>query len=455
MTHPKLRSLFILAAALLMLPLGLATTATAQKAGGLVLLHPIQPNDPRQPALTNQPSRTCPTYDPSSVVCGQNGGYTVTLHGAFTGAYVPEQLDISSLTPGVTVSPNHLSPAPANPQVTLTGASVGQTVTLMINGAKIGSGAVKGSDLCCLNLVRVQIPRKTCDTPAKPDLAIKKELVGRCTPTRAATGHTCRIRVTITNVGTAPWFGPLSVTDTFGASGATIYGQTPPWTCVGSSPTSCNRPPLTLNPGQSDTLAFSMHVPGHYNGGRFRECVSTEPHGIRGNVTRAQTLLNSLGYNAGRVDGQAGAQTRAAVRQCQAQNGQPQTGNYRDFLSFMALSYSTDPNLQNNQACININLSPLPKRCPQGTIGTWPNCRKIIPKQCPKGTIGTWPNCRKIVLERCPQGTIGNWPNCIKIPTCPRGTVGIWPNCQSIIQRRCAPGTIGTWPNCRKAIILR
>jgi hypothetical protein len=46
-------------------------------------------------------------------------------------------------------------------------------------------------------------------------------------------------------------------------------------------------------------------------------------------------------------------------------------------------------------------LPPLGK-CPKGTIGKWPKCKKIViePKKCPPGFIGKWPNCKKLVLKK-------------------------------------------------------
>ena len=78
--------------------------------------------------------------------------------------------------------------------------------------------------------------------------------------------------------------------------------------------------------------------------------------------------------------------------------------------------------------------------CPKGTVGKYPNCRKLT---CPKGTVGKYPNCRKLT---CPKGTVGKYPNCRKL-TCPKGTVGKWPNCRKLT---CPKGTVGKWPNCRK-----
>jgi hypothetical protein len=45
-------------------------------------------------------------------------------------------------------------------------------------------------------------------------------------------------------------------------------------------------------------------------------------------------------------------------------------------------------------------------------------------RQCPKGTIGKWPNCRRITVTQpraCPKGTVGQWPKCTKRANVPEG----------------------------------
>ena len=97
------------------------------------------------------------------------------------------------------------------------------------------------------------------------------------------------------------------------------------------------------------------------------------------------------------------------------------------------------------------------KKCPDGTTGTWPNCRKVEePKKCPDGTTGKWPNCRKVEEpKKCPEGTIGKWPNC-KRPEpakCPKGMTGTPPNCKRVVPEKCPAGTVGKPPNCRKVVV--
>jgi subtilisin family serine protease len=89
------------------------------------------------------------------------------------------------------------------------------------------------------------------------------------------------------------------------------------------------------------------------------------------------------------------------------------------------------------------------RKCPQGTSGKWPSCKSIV-RHCPEGTTGKWPNCKNIV-RFCPEGTSGKWPNCKARPVAScaeKGMIGIWPNCRTPEPRRCPDGTRGEWPNC-------
>lgn len=98
-----------------------------------------------------------------------------------------------------------------------------------------------------------------------------------------------------------------------------------------------------------------------------------------------------------------------------------------------------------------------PKACPRGTVGRWPNCRKLPladQQKCPRGTVGKYPNCRKVVVDpprTCPRGMVGRPPNC-KRKSCPRGTVGTYPNCRKPVRvnpAKCPRGMVGRPPNCK------
>ncbi len=95
----------------------------------------------------------------------------------------------------------------------------------------------------------------------------------------------------------------------------------------------------------------------------------------------------------------------------------------------------------------------VPKQCPSGTTGVYPKCKPVA---CPKGTVGTPPNCRTVPTT-CGAGFRGTPPNCIKIvvdpPKCPKGTSGRPPNCKKIPPPSCPKGFRGTPPNCKRVVV--
>ena len=50
--------------------------------------------------------------------------------------------------------------------------------------------------------------------------------------------------------------------------------------------------------------------------------------------------------------------------------------------------------------------------CPEGQVGTPPNCTTPAPEMCPEGQVGTPPNCTTPAPEMCPEGQVGTPPNC-------------------------------------------
>jgi hypothetical protein len=131
----------------------------------------------------------------------------------------------------------------------------------------------------------------------------------------------------------------------------------------------------------------------------------------------------------------------------------------------------THPQGQSGRNTIKPQLTPnvvIPRACPKGTKGIWPNCTRTGSRKCPSGTTGKWPNCKdiarhclqgttgkwpdcKTIVRLCPSGTIGKWPNCRDKPVAScaeKGLTGLWPNCRKPEPRRCPDGTAGAWPNC-------
>ena len=69
--------------------------------------------------------------------------------------------------------------------------------------------------------------------------------------------------------------------------------------------------------------------------------------------------------------------------------------------------------------------------CPEGQVGTPPNCTTPPPPMCPEGQVGTPPNCTTPPPPTCPEGQVGTPPNCTTPPPpmCPEGQEGTYPDC--------------------------
>ena len=89
-----------------------------------------------------------------TVKCNPDGTYTLTLSG---GSFTGNTITLTSQTTGVTVTP------PQQPWATttswiITGATAGQTVTLVANATKTGGGSQPGTDQCCSGEIKIVMP---------------------------------------------------------------------------------------------------------------------------------------------------------------------------------------------------------------------------------------------------------------------------------------------------------
>ena len=76
----------------------------------------------------------------------------------------------------------------------------------------------------------------------------------------------CQFLITVTNAGPGQYNGPITVVDELSVDGAVNYGpqpNPPAWNCIagGGGSYACNHAPVSLNPGQSVELWFSVKVP--------------------------------------------------------------------------------------------------------------------------------------------------------------------------------------------------
>jgi len=98
-------------------------------------------------------------------------------------------------------------------------------------------------------------------------------------------GWLCEYRITITNTGGAPHFGPIEISDevTFGPAPFQLASVSPPWTCVpgigSAGPYACTRPPVPggLQPGDHVTLFMNSEVtPAAPEGSAQENCATIQ-----------------------------------------------------------------------------------------------------------------------------------------------------------------------------------
>jgi len=164
-----------------------------------------------------------------AIKCNGDGTYTVTLSG---GSFTANSITLTSQTSGVTVSPPQ-QPWAATTTWTVSGASAGQTITLVANASNTGAGKEPGTDQCCSGEITLVVP--DCDKQPPIDVSIAK--TGGTTPAQAPYYY---FSLAISNNGAAfPGAGILTVTDvlpplmTFSSVSVTPPGD---WSCPTSVP---------------------------------------------------------------------------------------------------------------------------------------------------------------------------------------------------------------------------
>jgi hypothetical protein len=349
-------------------------------------------------------------------------------------------------------------------------------------------------------VVSQPVPSPQCNPEPASNLKIEKRALG-CqgggTQTNAAAlaqapGITCGFEITVTNEGPADVAGDVGFFDIHDVVGPTTYPSVAPgWSC-----------------GNVGLISGCGTAAGLANGATatFQVEVKTTAAQVRKHQCKVQNLAVIAVPVGAPKNTVAPDDASLAVA-----DGPPQLCNE---LKLMDQTFCPAERQMPDQGCCpdgqrwngrecsggKVTTKPVPKVCPKGTVGTYPDCRKVrvktcppnttgkypdcrpitvkscpsdsvgkypnctckrgtygtpgecrkrTPRECPKGTVGKWPNCEEI-RKVCPKGTAGKWPNCEEIrQVCPKGTVGKWPNCERIRQV-CPKGTVGTWPNCER-----
>ncbi|WP_157946870.1 hypothetical protein [Thalassobius sp. I31.1] len=269
-----------------------------------------------------------------------------------------------------------------------------------------------------------------------PVLTILKEQTGPCEANRASQTYSCGFRLSVTNTGTGPYFGPLVVTDTAGNPGlrsaTAIAGGD--WTCgtVVRDAISCTNAAVNLAPGASTHVDLRMNVQGLRAGGSIRNCGTT---GVtadhRQRVALIQKIMNDRGLEAGPVDGVAGNKTYAALSTLRSDLGLPGSREFDNAL-FNALGLPLQTAGQ--ASCVTVDLAPMPApplQCNTSTtVAQGESCacrydnmtrRNATSCQCLPGfSLVAGAGCQEVVAPT-PQPVPETGPDCDRRSTYPDG----------------------------------
>ncbi len=286
------------------------------------------------------------------------------------------------------------------------------------------------------------IPAPHCPPPAGNTNLRLQKTAEPDTCVKDGANFLCRYRVTVTNTGPGVYNGNIVVRDEPPAGTAALFGAG--WACAAAGGGyNCTRPAALLNPGQIANLWMLVIVPAAQ--APLNACKIE-------NKARILAAAGGTPQNTNPGDDADGAtatipglfcQPPAAPAQCpagyQMKDGdctKRQSGGLPPIVVPPPRTPDRSPDRTPDQP-------ERQKFCPEGTVGTFPNCRKPDkperPKVCPEGMVGSYPNCRKPDRperpKACPEGTVGSYPNCRKVPsvrTCPKGSVGRPPNCRPL-----------------------
>ncbi|MEQ1941129.1 hypothetical protein ABMA32_01765 [Mesorhizobium sp. VNQ89] len=219
------------------------------------------------------PGEACFKTETGTVDCVPGGGafiYHMPVGSELGGKWV----QLRTTTPGVTVAPA-MQLAPIGGGVlnwTITGALPGDTVHLIVTGIETYAGPEEGVGLCCSQVIDIEIPEDLRCPPdnKEPDIQVEKRAdVARCTLEGG-----CDFTIRVTNVGDAPYNGPIVLEEvTAPGSAAVVSGPNAPWACVPmASPMMCSHPATTLDPGEWVELKLGFAPGPGWNGRNIRNC---------------------------------------------------------------------------------------------------------------------------------------------------------------------------------------
>ncbi|MDQ2703659.1 MAG: hypothetical protein M3Y43_00685, partial [Pseudomonadota bacterium] len=217
----------------------------------------------------------CFEVERGDVDCVPGGGafiYNMPVGPELGGKWV----QLRTTTPGVTVAPlSQLAPVGGGVlNWTITGALPGDVVHLVVTGVEPYAGPEEGLGLCCTQTVDIVIPEDIECPPERgePDIKVEKRADdARCTPEGP-----CDFTIRVTNVGDAPYNGPIVLDEvTTPGSAPVVAGPNAPWVCLPmASPMSCTHPATTLDPGEWVELKLGFAPGPGWDWNFIRNCAA-------------------------------------------------------------------------------------------------------------------------------------------------------------------------------------
>lgn len=188
--------------------------------------------------------------------------------------------------------------SPHYPLIIAPGATYGLTITVQLGSTTPFQNCAalvfppdtnSANNQSCVTVTLTGAAPTGTPTPAgAADLAVQK--TGQCN-----WPYTCAFTITVTNTGTGPYSGALTVSDQTTPAWATLLAggggnpSGPACTFTGTAVV-CSAPSVTLGPGQSQTFTFSVYFgPTGYRQ-PFTNCASL-PSSIDGNPANNQSCL--------------------------------------------------------------------------------------------------------------------------------------------------------------------
>jgi hypothetical protein len=224
------------------------------------------------PGGGDTPEEACFKVDTGTVDCDKDGAGAFIYHMNVGAEMAGRVIELSTTNPGVTIAPA-AQVVPAGGGVlnwTITGALPGDVVHLVVIGTETFAGPNEGWGICCTQTIDITIP-EDLDCPKKqPDIKIEKKAeVERCTKDGG-----CKFTIRVSNVGDAPYNGPIVLNEVTLPGNATIDGgPNAPWACAPlTSPMLCTHPVTTLNPGAFIDLNLSFKPGPGWEARFIRNC---------------------------------------------------------------------------------------------------------------------------------------------------------------------------------------